>query len=177
LVHQVITSYIAVSHQGSKAQKSRSDVSGSGLKPWKQKGSGRARAGSKRSPIFRKGGVTFASKAVSCRKKINKKMYYNVLCIILSELLRSGCLLLVDSFKVNSVKTKSFINKLQSLNVSKALIIVDSSEYTKTMYLASRNVKNFYVCVSSDLNPLNLIGFDKVLISVGAMHNIEEKML
>jgi large subunit ribosomal protein L4 len=177
LVHQVVTSYIAVSHQGSKSQKSRSDVSGSGVKPWKQKGTGKARAGTRRSPIFRKGGVTFASKSMSCRKKINKKMYHNTICIILSELLRTKCLLIIDKFDINSIKTKSLINKLQSLNANKALLVVGYAEYTKNIYLASRNIKNFHVCLADDINPINLIGFNKVLITSAAVNAIEEKML
>jgi large subunit ribosomal protein L4 len=177
LVHQVVTSYIAVSHQGSKSQKSRSDVSGGGAKPWKQKGSGRARAGTIRSPIFRKGGVTFASKPKAYRKKINKKMYHNAICTILSELVRTKCLLVIDTFEINSVKTKSFLNKLQSFNLIKALIIVSSNEYTKNVYLSSRNLKKVYVCVADDINPINLIGFDKVLITTGAISSIGERML
>jgi large subunit ribosomal protein L4 len=178
LVHQVVVSYIAVSHQGSKSQKSRSDVSGGGAKPWKQKGTGRARAGTTRSPIFRKGGVTFASKSKVYRRKINKKMYHNAICTILSELVRTKCLLVIDTFEINSIKTKSFLNKLQSLNLAnKALIIVSRNEYTKNVYLSSRNLKKVYICIADDINPINLIGFDKVLMTIEAITIIRERML
>jgi large subunit ribosomal protein L4 len=177
LIHQVVTAYMAGSRQGSKAQKTRSEVSGGGSKPWKQKGTGRARAGSIRSPIFRKGGVTFAAKPRSYQQKINRKMYRAAICSILSELLKNERLLVVNNFKIESKKTKDFITQLQPLKIIKALIIVNSEEFSEELYLSSRNVKNIAFLNTHEINPVDLICFDKIIITISALQQIEGRFL
>lgn len=177
LIHQVVVAYMATARQGSKAQKSRSDVSGGGAKPWKQKGTGRARAGTIRSPIFRKGGVTFAAKPKSYKQKINLKMYRAAVCSILSELLKNKRLLVVDNFKVGSRKTKDFVAKIKPLHITEALIVVGVDQFTEQAYLACRNVKNIALYGSDEINPVDLICFDKVVMTSEAIKQIEERLL
>ena len=177
LIHQITTAYMAGSRQGSKSQKSRSEVSGGGSKPWKQKGTGRARAGTIRSPIFRKGGVTFAAKNRSYKQKINKKMYRIAICSILSELVKNKRLTVVDSFKLQSKKTKEFVAQIKPLKISNALIIVCSKEFSEELYLSSRNIKGINILNTSKINPVDLIRFNKVIFTICALKQIEERFL
>jgi large subunit ribosomal protein L4 len=171
LIHQVVTSYMAGTRAGTKAQKTRSEVRGGGRKPWRQKGLGRARAGTIRSPIWRGGGVTFAAKPRDYSKKVNKKMYRGAIRSILSELVRQERLLLVDNFNQDEPKTKSFIEKLKVLELNEVLIITD--EISDNLYLASRNVPRVEVIDTLDINPFTLIGYEKVLMTKNAAQKIE----
>ena len=139
LVHQVVTSFLAGSRSGTKAQKTRSEVSGGGAKPWKQKGTGRARAGSIRSPIWRKGGVTFAAKPRDFEKKVNRKMYRAAICSILSELHRQERLSVVDAFVLNETKTKEFLAKLNAMNVGQDVLLI-LANVEPSVYLSARNI-------------------------------------
>ncbi|BCE03597.1 50S ribosomal protein L4 [Marinicellulosiphila megalodicopiae] len=175
LVHQVVTAYLAAGRQGSRAQKTRSEVSGGGAKPWRQKGSGRARAGTIRSPIWRSGGITFAAKPQDWSQKVNKKMYRGAIKSILSELVRSDRLIVVDEFTVESPKTKLFISKMNDLNLDSALIISDNVD--KNLFLAARNVPKVDVADAESINPVNLIAYKKVVITVAAIKQIEESLV
>jgi large subunit ribosomal protein L4 len=172
LIHQVVTAYRAYARSGSSAQKSRSEVSGGGKKPWKQKGTGQARAGSNTSPIWRGGGVTFAAKPTCYAQKINKKMYKTSIRSILSELLRQNRLQVIESFDVTTHKTKDFVNKLSALDLDKVLIISDKIE--PNLYLASRNLHKVAVLDVAGVDPVSLIKFSKVLITVPALKQLEE---
>jgi len=174
LVHQVVTAYLAAGRQGSRAQKTRSEVSGGGAKPWAQKGSGRARAGTIRSPIWRSGGITFAAKPQDWSQKVNKKMYRGAIQSILSELVRNERLIVVDEFTVDSPKTKSFIAKMNDLSLDSALIISDNVD--KNLFLAARNVPKVDVADAESINPVNLIAYKKVVITVAALKQIEEAL-
>ncbi|CAL7959351.1 50S ribosomal subunit protein L4 [Gammaproteobacteria bacterium] len=174
LIHQVVQAYRAGGRSGNRAQKSRSEVRGGGAKPRPQKGSGRARAGTIRSPIWRGGGVTFAAKQRDFSQKINKKMYSGAMCSILSELVRQDRLVLVDNFTVASQKTRDFAKKLSGLGLKKVLIVVD--EIDPNLYLASRNLTTVDVCDVNGVNPVNLIGFEKVLFTVPALKKVEERL-
>jgi large subunit ribosomal protein L4 len=172
LVHQLVTAYLAGARQGSKAQKSRSDVSGGGAKPWRQKGTGRARAGTSRSPIWRSGGVTFAARPRDFDQKLNKKMYRAAMQAIWSELVRQDRLVVVDSFDVSDHKTKSFAAKLSGMDLTNVLIV--DSEVNKNVYLASRNLPNVAVAEADGVDPVSLISFEKVLVTVAALKKVEE---
>ncbi|MFW1678774.1 50S ribosomal protein L4 [Pontibacter sp. JAM-7] len=174
LVHQVVTAYLAGARQGTKAQKNRSAVSGGGAKPWRQKGTGRARAGTIRSPLWRSGGVTFAAAPRSHAQKVNKKMYRAALRCILSELVRQDRLVVVEEFAIESPKTKQFVAKLKELELSNALLITEDVE--QNLYLASRNVPHVDVRDAAGLDPVSLVGFDKVLVTVPALKKIEETL-
>jgi len=174
LVHQVVTAYLAAGRQGSRAQKTRSEVSGGGAKPWRQKGSGRARAGTIRSPIWRSGGTTFAAKPQDWSQKVNKKMYRGAIQSILSELVRSERLVVVDEFTVESPKTKLFIAKMNDLELDSALIISDNVD--KNLFLAARNVPKVDVADAESINPVNLIAYKKVVVTVAAIKQIEEAL-
>ena len=171
LVHQVVVTYMAGSRQGSVKQKTRSEVSGGGKKPWRQKGTGRARAGTTRSPIWRSGGVTFAARPQDHSKKINKKMYRGALRCILSELIRQERLLVVDDFTLTDHKTKGLVQKLSEYDLQDVLII--SEEVDKNLYLASRNLYKVDVRDAAAVDPVSLIGFDKVLMTVQALKKVE----
>lgn len=175
LVHQAVVAYMAGARQGSKAQKNRSDVSGGGKKPWKQKGSGRARAGSIRSPLWRTGGVTFAARPRNYDQKLNKKMYRAAVQCILSELVRQGRLIAVNEFEVDSPKTKVLLAKLTAMNLSNVLIVSDS--VSENLYLAARNLHNIDVRDSQGIDPVSLIRFDKVVMTVAALKKIEESFV
>lgn len=177
LVHQVIVAYMAGSRQGTKAQKTRSEVSGGGAKPWRQKGTGRARAGTIRSPLWRKGGVTFAAKPRNYEQKVNRKMYRAAVQVILSELLRDERLLAVEGFKLETPKTKEFVQLLKQLHVKKSLIVVSSEEFTEELYLASRNIKDVSVVDSYEINPVALMSFDKVIMTQDAVKQVEERLV
>ncbi len=177
LVHQVVVAYMAGARQGTKAQKTRSEVSGGGVKPWKQKGTGRARAGTIRSPLWRKGGVTFAAKPRNYEQKVNRKMYRAAIRSILSELLRAERLLAVEGFKLETPKTKEFVQLLKQLDVKEALIVVSPEEFTEELYLASRNIKNVAVVDSIEINPVALMCFDKVIMTQEAVKQVEERLV
>jgi len=171
LIHQVLIAFMAGSRTGSKSLKSRSEVRGGGRKPWRQKGLGRARAGTIRSPIWRGGGVTFANKPKKYGQKVNKKMYRSAMCSILSELTRQDRLLLVDEIKLDKPKTKDFLENLQEMNLDEALIVTD--EVAENLYLAARNIPRVDVIDTVEMNPYTLIGFEKVVVTKGAVEKIE----
>ena len=174
LVHQVVTAYLAGGRQGSKAQKSRGDVSGGGKKPFKQKGTGRARAGSIRSPIWRGGGKTFAARPQDWSQKVNRKMYRGAMQCILAELVRQDRLILIEDISVESPKTKDLLVKLQALNATKALIIIDAVD--ENLYLAARNLPHVDVIDTAAIDPVSLIAFEKVIMSVSAAKKLEVEL-
>jgi large subunit ribosomal protein L4 len=172
LVHQVVVAFMAAGRQGSRAQKNRSAVSGGGKKPWRQKGTGRARAGTTRSPIWRSGGVTFAAQPQDHSTKVNRKMYRGALRCIVSELIRQQRLVAVESFAVAAPKTKELIAQLKDLEISNGLIITE--EVDENLFLAARNVKAVDVRDVEGIDPVSLISYDKVLITVPALKKLEE---
>jgi large subunit ribosomal protein L4 len=174
LVHQTVTTYLAGARQGSVQQKTRSEVSGGGRKPWRQKGTGRARAGTIRSPIWRSGGVTFAARPQDHSKKLNKKMYRGAMACILSELIRQGRLLIVDEFVVSSHKTKDLISKLNEYSLDNVLIVAE--DIAEELFLAARNLHKVDVLDAAGLDPVSLIGFEKVLMTVPALKKVEEML-
>ncbi|TBW55944.1 50S ribosomal protein L4 [Marinobacter halodurans] len=174
LVHQVVTAYMAGGRQGTRAQKTRSEVSGGGKKPWRQKGTGRARAGTIRSPIWRSGGVTFAAKPQDHSQKVNRKMYRAALRSIFSELVRQERLVVVDDVVVDSPKTKAFNAKLKDLGVSNALILADTVE--QNLHLASRNIPHVDVRDVAGLDPVSLVAHENVVVTVPALKKIEEML-
>nr|WP_150466868.1 50S ribosomal protein L4 [Francisella sp. SYW-9] len=177
LIHQVVVAYMAGARQGTKAQKTRSEVSGGGAKPWRQKGTGRARAGTIRSPIFRKGGVTFAAKPKSYKQKVNRKMYSGAIKSILSELVRSERMTVVEELKLETPKTKEFKSVVDSLGVNDVLFVVGVEEFSENVYLSSRNLKNVAVCDSVEINPVSLVCFENVVFTKQAIKEIEEKLV
>lgn len=174
LVHQAVVAYMSAGRQGTKAQKNRSDVSGGGRKPWRQKGTGRARAGSIRSPLWRSGGTTFAARPRDYEQKLNKKMYRAALRCILSELNRQDRLVVVESFDVDSPKTKSLVQKLAQYKLDEVLIISES--VGENLYLAARNLHKVDVRDAQGLDPVSLIRFEKVVVTVSALKQIEEAL-
>lgn len=172
LVHQVVTAYMAAGRQGTKAQKNRSAVSGGGAKPFRQKGTGRARAGTSRSPLWRAGGVTFAAQPRNYAQKVNKKMYRAAMRCILSELVRQERLVVVEDFQLEAPKTKQFVAKLDELKLDNALLITENVE--QNLYLAARNVPHVDVRDAAGIDPVSLVGFEKVLVTVPALKKIEE---
>ncbi|MCF6764628.1 50S ribosomal protein L4 [Thiotrichales bacterium 19S3-7] len=176
LVHQVVVAYMAGARAGTKAQKTRSEVRGGGKKPWKQKGTGRARAGTIRSPIWRSGGVTFAAKPRNYEQKVNRKMYRGAIQSILSELVRQERLTVVNSFDVEAPKTKMLHAKLKEANLNDVLIVVGEHQLSENLYLASRNLKNVAVCDSGMIDPASLIVFKQVVFTEAAIKEIEEQL-
>ena len=174
LVHQVVTAYLAGGRQGSKAQKSRGDVSGGGKKPFRQKGTGRARAGSIRSPIWVGGGKTFAARPQDWSQKVNRKMYRGAMQCILAELVRQDRLVLVEEFSVAAPKTKELLAKLNDLNATRALIVTEAVD--ENLYLAARNLPHVDVVDAAAIDPVGLIAFDKVIMSVAAAKKIEVEL-
>lgn len=174
LVHQVVTAYLAGARQGTKAQKTRSEANGGGKKPWRQKGTGRARSGTIRSPIWRGGGVTFAAKPRDYSQKVNKKMYRGAMQSILSELIRQERLIVTEDFSVDAPRTKQVVERLKELNLENALIVVE--EVNENLYLSTRNIRGVEVIDVEGVNPVNLIGFEKVLFTVGALKKAEEML-
>lgn len=172
LVHQVVTAYLAGGRAGTKAQKNRSDVRGGGRKPWKQKGTGRARAGTIRSPLWRGGGRTFAARPRDHSQKVNRKMYRGALQAILSELVRQDRLLVLDAFDLSSPKTSEVLAKLADLGFEKGLII--TAQVDGNLFLATRNVPGVYVLDVAGLDPVSLVAADKVIMTVDAVKKIEE---
>ncbi len=174
LVHQVVTAYLAGSRAGTRAQKTRSDVRGGGIKPFKQKGTGRARAGTIRSPLWRTGGVTFAARPQDWSQKVNRKMYRGALRSILSELLRQDRLVVVDEFKVETPKTKALVAKMNDMSLQDVLIVDVIPD--ENLYLASRNVYKVAVCAVDEIDPASLITFGKVVMTSAAVKSIEERL-
>ena len=172
LVHQAVVAYMAGGRQGTRAQKTRSEVSGGGKKPWRQKGTGRARAGTIRSPIWRSGGTTFAAKPQDHSQKLNKKMYRAAMRSILAELVRQDRLVVVDDFAVAAPKTKELAAKLAGLGLNDVLIVSESVD--QNLYLAARNLPHVDVRDVQGSDPVSLIAYDKVLITVSAVKKFEE---
>ena len=174
LVHQVVVAYAAGARQGTRAQKTRSEVSGGGKKPWRQKGTGRARAGTIRSPIWRGGGVTFAAKPQDHSQKVNRKMYRGAIQSILSELVRQDRPVVVEKFGVDAPKTKELLTKLQALDLKDVLIV--TPEVEENLFLAARNLYKVDVRDVTGIDPVSLIAFDKVLMTADAVKQIEEML-
>jgi len=172
LVHQVVTAYLAGGRAGTKAQKTRSDVRGGGRKPWRQKGTGRARAGTIRSPLWRGGGRTFAARPRDHSQKVNRKMYRGALQAILSELVRQDRLVVLDKFDLSSPKTSELRAKLADLGFEKGLII--TAQVDGNLFLATRNVPGVYALDVAGLDPVSLVAADKVVMTVDAVKKIEE---
>ena len=174
LVHQLVVTYMAGSRAGTKAQKNRSAVRGGGAKPWRQKGTGRARAGTIRSPLWRKGGVTFAAQPRDFSKKLNKKMYRAGLRSIVSELLRQDRLIVVEEMKVAEPKTRLMAQKMAELGADNALVLTDGLD--SDLYLAARNIPQLMVMDVAVVDPVNLVRFEKVVIDQAALKKLEERL-
>lgn len=174
LVHQVVVAFAAGSRQGTRAQKTRSEVRGGGKKPWNQKGTGRARAGTIRSPIWRSGGVTFAAKPQDHSQKVNRKMYRGALRSILSELVRQERLIVVEKFGVETPKTKELVAKLKEYDLKDVLIV--TPEVEENLFLSARNLYKVDVRDVAGIDPVSLIGFEKVLVTADAVKQIEEML-
>ena len=174
LVHQVVTAYLSGARQGTRSQKTRSEVAGGGKKPWRQKGTGRARAGTIRSPIWRSGGVTFAAKPQDHSQKVNRKMYRAAMRSILSELARTDRLMIVEALDVEQPKTKLLVETLKGYGVDNVLIVADNVD--KNLYLASRNLHKVDVRDVEGADPVSLIAYDKVMITVDAVKKFEEAL-
>lgn len=174
LVHQVVTAYLSGARQGTRAQKTRAEVNGGGRKPFRQKGTGRARAGTIRSPIWRGGGQTFAAKTQDFSQKVNRKMYRGAMQSILSELIRQDRLIVTEDFSVEAPKTKEVQVRLKSLELTNVLIVVEDVD--NNLYLSTRNLHGVEVIDVQGVNPVNLIGFEKVLFTVGALKKAEEML-
>lgn len=175
LIHQIVTAYMNAGRAGTKAQKTRAEVRGGGAKPFKQKGTGRARAGTIRSPIWRTGGVTFAAKPRCFKQKVNRKMYQGALRSILSELVRQDRLMIVDAFSVEAPKTQMLIQKLADMKLEGRILIV-SNEIEENLYLAARNLHNVDVrdTVTTSTDPVALVSADKVIMTEAAIKEIED---
>lgn len=174
LVHQVVVAYAAGARQGTRAQKTRSEVRGGGKKPWNQKGSGRARAGTIRSPIWRSGGVTFAAKPQDHSQKVNRKMYRGAIRSILSELVRQDRLVVVEKFGVDTPKTKELVSKLKDYDLKDVLIV--TPEVEENLFLSARNLYKVDVRDVAGIDPVSLIAFEKVLMTSDAVKQIEEML-
>jgi len=174
LVHQIVTAYMAGGRSGNSAQKTRSEVRGGGAKPWRQKGTGRARAGTSRSPIWAGGGVTFAAKKRDYTQKVNKKMYRAALRSILSQAATDGRLVILDSLDVSEPKTKAMKAKLAELNINKALVLLD--EVSQSIYLSCRNIPNIQVLDVEGLNPVSLVRYPHIITTTAAIKQLEERL-
>jgi len=174
LIHQLVTAYMAAGRAGTVAQKNRSAVRGGGAKPWNQKGTGRARAGTSRSPLWRSGGTTFAAQPRDYTQKLNKKMYRAGMRSMVSELNRQQRLVIVEDIAVDSPKTKQMSAKLADLGVSKTLIITETGD--EKLYLSARNLPNVEITDVAGMNPVNLARYDHVVVTVGAVRAIEESL-
>jgi large subunit ribosomal protein L4 len=171
LIHQVVNAHLAGVRSGTRAQKSRSEVSGGGSKPWRQKGTGRARAGSSRSPIWRSGGVTFAAKPQDYSQKVNRKMYRGAVRSILSELVRQDRLIVVDQIQVAGPKTKELLALLKAYDLTDVLILTDGLD--DNLYLASRNIPRVEVVAVQDVDPVSLVAFGHILATEAAVRHLE----
>ena len=174
LVHQVVVAYMAAGRAGTHAQKNRSAVRGGGAKPWRQKGTGRARAGTIRSPLWRGGGKTFAATTRDYSQKVNKKAYRVAIRAILSELVRQDRLVVVEKFSVETPKTKELVSRLKEMDMDRVLIVHDDPD--ENLFLAARNLPHVDVEDTSIVDPVSLIGFDKVLITAAALRQFEERL-
>lgn len=175
LIHQIVTAFLAGGRSGTKAQKSRSDVSGGGIKPWRQKGTGRARAGSSRSPLWRKGGVTFAARPRNFEQKVNRKMYRAAMCSILSELIRQERLIVVDHLTIEEPKTKKMLEHLAQYGFNNGLIIL--SELDDNVFLGTRNIPHVQVTLSQYIDPVCLVAYEKIMLTRAALQAIEESLM
>ena len=174
LVHQVVTAYLAGARAGTKAQKNRAAARGGGAKPWRQKGTGRARAGTIRSPIWVGGGRTFAAKPRNYDQKVNKKMYRAALRSMMSELVRQDRLVIVNELSLEAPKTKLLASKLREMSLDSVLILNEA--FDEKLFLAARNLPNVGICDVASMDPVVLIRFDKVLVTVPALKLIEERL-
>jgi large subunit ribosomal protein L4 len=174
LVHQAVVAYLAGARAGTRAQKNRSAVRGGGKKPWRQKGTGRARAGTIRSPLWRSGGVTFAAQPQDHSQKLNKKMYRAAMRSILSELVRQERLLVIDNFEMDAPKTKELADKLKALGVDKGMLV--TKDLSEALYLSARNLPNIGICDVEAVDPVSLVRFDKVVMTVAAVAKLEEAL-
>jgi len=172
LVHQVVVAYMAGGRSGTKAQKNRSAVSGGGRKPWRQKGTGNARAGTIRSPLWRSGGVTFAAQPRDFAQKVNRKQYRAAMRAILSELLRQDRLVVVDALEIAEPKTKTVLAALADLSLERGLVI--DADIDTNLYLGSRNIVNVHVLAADRLDPVSLVGAEKVVMTRAAVEKIQE---
>lgn len=175
LVHQAVTAYMAGARQGTRAQKTRAEVAGGGKKPWRQKGTGRARAGTIRSPIWRSGGVTFAARPQDHSQKLNRKMYRAAMRTIFSELARQDRLVVVESFDMESPKTKALVQKLNEYGLQDVLILTE--EANENLYLSARNLHKVDVRDALGTDPVSLIRYEKVMVTVPALRKIEEMLV
>jgi large subunit ribosomal protein L4 len=175
MVHQVVTAYLAGARAGTHAQNTRSEVRGGGRKPFAQKGSGRARAGTIRSPIWRSGGTTFAAKPRDYSQKVNRKVYRHALCSILSELRRNDSLVIVDKVDLASPKTKDLLAKTDALGLKNALIVTENA--AGNLALASRNLYDIAATDAAHINPVALLRFEKVVMSEDSVRKLEESLL
>ena len=174
LIHQVVTAYMAGARQGTRSQKTRAEVSGGGRKPWRQKGTGRARAGSTRSPIWRSGGVTFAAKPQDHSQKVNRKMYRAAMRSILSELVRQDRLVITQEMSVDTPKTSALAEKLKAMALESVLIV--TAEVSDALFLSARNLPHVDVRDAEGIDPVSLLSFEKVLVTVDALKAIEEQL-
>ncbi|MEE9319976.1 MAG: 50S ribosomal protein L4 [Granulosicoccus sp.] len=174
LVHQIVTAYLAGARSGNAAQKTRSEVRGGGAKPWRQKGTGRARAGTSRSPIWTGGGVTFAAKKRDYTQKVNKKMYRAALRSILSQAAADARLIIVDSFELDEPKTRVMRARMAELGVEKVLVLMD--EVTESVYLASRNIPHVQVLDVEGVDPVSLIRYPQIVVTTAALKQLEERL-
>ena len=175
LIHQLVVSYMAAGRAGTKAQKNRSAVSGGGAKPWRQKGTGRARAGTIRSPIWRSGGVNFAASPRDYAKKLNKKMFKAGMRSIVSELVRQERLKVVEKLSVSEIKTKAFVATMSDLGVDSGLFLTDGLD--SNLYLSARNVPNTMVIDVESVDPVNLVRFNNVIIDQAALEKLNERLV
>ena len=174
LVHQVVTACMAGTRAGTVRQKNRSEVRGGGTKPWRQKGTGRARSGTIRSPLWRTGGRAFAARPRDYTQKINRKMYRGAMRSILSELVRQDRLVTVESIAVDAPRTRDLLAKLKALGADNALIVSDVAD--DNLYLAARNIPHVAVCDAAGADPVSLVGFDKIIITANALKQLEERL-
>ena len=174
LVHQVVTAYLSGARSGTKAQKSRSDVKGGGAKPWRQKGTGRARAGTRRSPIWRHGGVSFAARPRSYQQKVNRKQYRIAMRCIFSQLFRQDRLVVVDEFKTQQINTKTIATQLKAMSLDSVLIVTNEAD--ESLYLSVRNIPRVGICEVASLDPVSLLRFNQVLISTDALKTVQESL-
>ena len=174
LVHQVVTAFLAGGRAGTKAQKNRAAVRGGGIKPWRQKGTGRARAGTIRSPIWVGGGRTFAAKPRDYSQKVNKKMYASALRSIMSELIRQDRLVVTESIEMKAPKTKELATRLKELALDNVLIVNEA--FDEKVFLSARNLQNVGICDAASVDPVVLMRFEKVLMTLPALKLIEERL-
>lgn len=172
LIHQVVTAYLAGGRSGTRAQKTRAEVRGGGIKPWKQKGTGRARAGTIRSPLWRKGGRIFAAKPQDHAQKVNKKMHRAAIQSILSELVRQNRLIVSDRFYVEQPKTRELLKQLDHFGLKEALIVIRDSDMN--LYLSARNLPGVEICEARHVDPVTLIKYEKIIMTMDALRQLEE---